>query len=100
MLEIDRQLLPVDDFLRPWQDQAACRAEQSELFFPARSERASVRTRRENRAKAICAPCPVLQECREHALRVQEPAGIWGGLTEDERMQVLVEVQRIGLDVR
>src|ERR1700712_991437 len=46
MREIERQLLPLDEFLRPWQDQSACRAEHSELFFPARSERASVRVRR------------------------------------------------------
>jgi WhiB family redox-sensing transcriptional regulator len=30
-----------------------------------------------------------MQECREHALRVQEPYGTWGGLTEDERQILL-----------
>lgn len=31
------------------------------------------------RAKAICAKCPVTSECLEHALRIGEPWGVWGG---------------------
>jgi WhiB family redox-sensing transcriptional regulator len=27
----------------------------------------------------------VLQQCRTHALKVREPYGVWGGMTEDER---------------
>ena len=99
MREIDRLVLPQDDHLRPWQDLSACNAEHSDLFFAARSERAAVRVRRENRAKAICAPCPVLRECRDHALRVQEPSGIWGGLTEDERTRLLFELTAAGVPV-
>ena len=26
-----------------------------------------------------------MRECREHALAVREPYGVWGGLTEDDR---------------
>jgi WhiB family redox-sensing transcriptional regulator len=37
----------------------------------------------------VCASCPVIQQCREHALAVQEPYGIWGGLSEDERLIVI-----------
>ena len=29
--------------------------------------------------------CPVLAQCRAHALQVREPYGVWGGMTEDER---------------
>ena len=36
-------------------------------------------------AKAICATCPVLEQCREYALSAHEPYGIWGGMTEEER---------------
>ena len=100
MREIDRLVLPQEDYLRPWQDRSACRAEQGDVFFAARPERAAVRVRRENRAKAICATCPVMRECREHALRMEEPSGIWGGLTEDERGQLLSELGRVGLPVR
>lgn len=31
------------------------------------------------RAKAICARCPVREECLEGALERREPAGVWGG---------------------
>ena len=40
---------------------------------------------RELRAKLVCAGCPVLEMCREHALSVGEPYGVWGGLSETER---------------
>jgi WhiB family redox-sensing transcriptional regulator len=29
--------------------------------------------------------CPVLKNCREHALQVREPYGVWGAMTEYER---------------
>ncbi len=37
------------------------------------------------RAKAICATCPVREPCLAYALRIREPHGIWGGLSEVER---------------
>ena len=40
-------------------------------------------------AKAICRRCPAINECLEHALRVREPYGVWGGLSEDERAYLL-----------
>jgi WhiB family redox-sensing transcriptional regulator len=33
----------------------------------------------------ICATCPVLKQCAEHALSVREPYGVWGGMSEDDR---------------
>ena len=36
-------------------------------------------------AKGICWLCPVKRECLEWALATDQQAGIWGGLTEDER---------------
>ena len=43
------------------------------------------RLRREAEAKAVCHRCPVITACRQHALRVQEPYGIWDGLSAEER---------------
>jgi len=43
----------------------------------------------ENADKAVCASCPVIAACRAHALAVQEPYGIWGGLSEDDRLAIL-----------
>jgi WhiB family redox-sensing transcriptional regulator len=60
------------------------------LFFPPTfGERRDEREMRETRAKAICAECAVRTECLEFALRVREPHGIWGGLTESERRRRL-----------
>ncbi|MFV8394691.1 WhiB family transcriptional regulator [Corynebacterium hindlerae] len=68
-----------------WQLHGACRGEDSAVFFHPDGERGRARTQRENRAKAICRECPVLTQCRRHALEVAEPYGIWGGLSESER---------------
>jgi WhiB family redox-sensing transcriptional regulator len=48
-------------------------------------ESAPERERREAAAIGICEGCVVRGECLEYALRVNEPLGIWGGLTEAER---------------
>jgi len=37
----------------------------------------------------VCASCPVIAQCRAHALAVQEPYGIWGGLSEDDRLAII-----------
>jgi WhiB family transcriptional regulator, redox-sensing transcriptional regulator len=49
-----------------------CRAGEADLWFaeaPADLER----------AKALCAPCPIRVECLAGALRREEPWGVWGG---------------------
>ena len=77
----------VDDL---WQAKAACRGPQAAVFFPPTTfERKDEKEARETRAKDICATCSVRQPCLEYALRIREPHGIWGGLNEVERKQVL-----------
>jgi len=71
--------------LPDWRD-AACRDADPELFFPdgdTRSARARVKL-----AKLICRGCPVSATCLSWALASGQ-AGIWGGLTEDERHRLL-----------
>jgi len=69
-----------------WHLNAACRGPESMLFFPPSApERREDRDAREARAKQICLSCAVRSECLEFAVRVREPHGIWGGLTEAER---------------
>ncbi|EOD68034.1 WhiB family transcriptional regulator [Amycolatopsis vancoresmycina] len=77
-----------------WQLHGSCRGADSSLFFHTDNERGSARERREARAKAICQSCPVLAQCREHAMTVQEPYGIWGGLGEIERRQLFLRQRR------
>jgi WhiB family transcriptional regulator, redox-sensing transcriptional regulator len=73
-----------------WQTRASCRGPQSAVFFPpAHFERKDEKEARELRAKAICATCPVRKPCLDYAMRIREPHGIWGGLNEAERKQLL-----------
>jgi WhiB family redox-sensing transcriptional regulator len=69
-----------------WRESAACLSHPSILFFGLDDNETPVERRaREERAKEICATCPVQRECLEYALATKEPYGIWGGLTEVER---------------
>jgi WhiB family redox-sensing transcriptional regulator len=72
-----------------WQLLGACRAHDTDLFFHPEGERGPNRSNREASAKAICAGCPVIVECREAALAAREPYGVWGGLSEHERETIL-----------
>ena len=68
-----------------WHENAACREPgiDPELFFPVGESGPAIPQIRA--AKAVCARCPVIAECRSYALRAGEPDGIWGGLTTTER---------------
>ena len=79
---------PISD-LWEWQVRGACRGGDTTDFFHPEGERGASRAARIGRAKALCASCPVLAECRAHALAVREPYGTWGGLSETERARLL-----------
>jgi len=68
-----------------WQMEGLCRGVDSSVFFHPDGERGRARAQREMKAKQLCRQCPVIVQCRSHALRVGEPYGIWGGLSEAER---------------
>lgn len=72
-----------------WQLDAACRGMPSSHFFHPWNERGTGREDRIRKAKLICADCPVIDPCRLHALQTLEMYGIWGGLSEDERLILL-----------
>jgi WhiB family redox-sensing transcriptional regulator len=80
----------------PWQDFAACRTADPELFYHPEGERGSDRKRRARQAKAICADCPVLMECRSDALADRESYGTWGGMSEADRDQYWHPSRRAG----
>ncbi len=73
-----------------WQRHACCRA-RPELFFgpDTATESPAARARREDQAKQICRPCPVVGDCRSHALRAPESHGVWGATTPIERARIL-----------
>jgi WhiB family redox-sensing transcriptional regulator len=78
-----------------WQDKGLCKTDgvDATVFFNDEKLRGPERQARESAAKKICTACPIKTECLEHALAVPEDFGVWGGLTEKERM-VIVKFKR------
>lgn len=85
-----------------WQLLGRCRGSSSATFFTPNGLRGRSRTQREQEAKDICALCPVVNRCREYALKAGEPYGVWGGLTATERARLthLTTSQRSNGDMR
>jgi WhiB family redox-sensing transcriptional regulator len=79
-----------------WQLAARCRTTDPEVFFHPEHERAGARRRRQQKAKRICADCPVRDACRTAAIRNREGYGVWGGMSEDERSALLFAARRGG----
>ncbi|EKT77219.1 WhiB family transcriptional regulator [Rhodococcus opacus] len=72
-----------------WRHEGSCRGTDTDMFFtPDDHEQRTIRARRERRAKQICQDCPVLPQCRKHALTAAERYGIWGGMSETERARL------------
>jgi WhiB family transcriptional regulator, redox-sensing transcriptional regulator len=75
-----------------WELDANCREHDPTLFFgPNRFEPKRERLAREAAAKEVCATCPAMQACREHALLHAELYGVWGGLGEADRRAILAK---------
>jgi len=68
-----------------WQQHGTCSDADPSVFFHPEGERGPARRLRELKALAVCVDCPALQACRQHALSVREPYGVWGGTTENQR---------------
>src|SRR6478609_3328128 len=66
-----------------WRDRAACLDEDPELFFPIGNTGPAILQIEE--AKAVCRRCEVIETCLKWALESGQDAGVWGGLSEDER---------------
>lgn len=90
MAAISRLPMPIQETYE-WQYLGACRGVDPETFFSPDAERGPRRRAREAAAKALCAVCPVVAECLDHALTVREPYGVWGGMNINERDQLLKE---------
>lgn len=75
-----------------WFEHAACRGaavEPGTFYPPTRFEPKQERASRERRAKAVCRACEVAADCLVFALHHGEQHGIWGGLTESERLPMI-----------
>ena len=71
----------VNMWVENWAPSAACRQASPDQLF--------VRGAEQNKAKQLCAGCPVRTECLAEALDNQIEWGVWGGMTERERRALL-----------
>jgi WhiB family redox-sensing transcriptional regulator len=70
-----------------WKDKAACRGLDETIFFPERDGKPIIGGRRiYDKARVICAKCPVRVNCLQYAFHFNMiEFGMWGGLAPHER---------------
>ncbi len=71
-----------EDSATSWMSGGNCRNYPPAVFFP--SDGVGV-----DRARKICADCPVVEQCLEYALEQRIEHGVWGGCSERERRRIL-----------
>lgn len=69
---------------REWEKSALCAQADPDEWFPERGASSKM-------AKSICERCTVAADCLEAALENEERYGIWGGLSYEERREMLAE---------
>jgi len=79
----DWSTAPVPD----WRHEAACLDEDPDLFFPIGYTGPAVA--QTANAKAVCRTCPVIAVCLTWALDTRQWYGIWGGLDDRDRVNLL-----------
>lgn len=72
----------------PWRQEAACRMHSPSVMYPMPADESAI-----GRAKAICGGCVSKEDCLHAGLREQH--GVWGGLTEDERIRLWRRMRRV-----
>jgi len=75
-----------------WMADGNCRDHAPSAFFP--SDGVGV-----DRARKICATCPMQAPCLEYALYHRIDHGVWGGTSERERRRILKR-RRISVTAR
>ncbi len=77
----------VSSALETWQEDAACRGRDLDLFFSRDDDN-------RDRAVELCLSCPVQEQCLSFALEHGEMHGIWGGMGGTERRSHIRERRR------
>jgi WhiB family transcriptional regulator, redox-sensing transcriptional regulator len=72
-----------------WRTGAACLAVGAEWFYSEKGPESQGAATAYAEAKRVCGVCEVRAECLEFALRTEEPHGVWGGATPNERARML-----------
>lgn len=65
-----------------WREQAACKGMDVSIFFPPAGGEG---VKLANRAKKICATCPVTEPCLQYSLDMNDREGVFGGFTGMQR---------------
>lgn len=88
MKEISFYLEPTAAAADDWRQRAACsEVPDPDLFFPVGSTGPALE--QIQAAKRICRRCTVRKQCLEWALVTNQDTGVWGGLSEEERRELL-----------
>ena len=66
-----------------WRAEAACRDEPTDTFFPAQGDYWTLQ-----RARSICADCPVKVQCLAESRVDPHTDGVWGGLSGHQRREL------------
>jgi WhiB family redox-sensing transcriptional regulator len=80
-----------DETATAWMHEGNCRLHPPATFFP--SDGVGV-----DRARKICASCPVTEPCLEYALDRRIEHGVWGGHSERSRRRIL-KTRRLALHI-
>jgi Transcription factor WhiB len=64
-----------------WYDQAECKGQPIEYFFPGVGQSALAR-----KGQEICGACPVKEKCFRTAMDRQDYFGVWGGSLPAQRL--------------
>jgi len=73
----------IKEITMDWRDKSACLTVDPELFFPVGNTGPALD--QIDKAKQVCAQCPVVENCLQYAIESNQDSGVWGGLSEDER---------------
>jgi WhiB family redox-sensing transcriptional regulator len=66
-----------------WRNRSACLDESPELFFPIGNTGPALL--QIEKAKAVCRRCEVARDCLKWSMESGQDAGVWGGLSDNER---------------
>ncbi len=79
--------MTLEDIFDPnpgWREEAACAGADPDLFFPVGDTDLETIAA----AKAVCAGCPVKEDCLAYSIETNQTDGVWGGLTASERRRL------------
>lgn len=80
----------VTSLMPEWHQEARCKTVSKSVFFGSSSpdERPAYTLSSIRQARAICASCPVFNECLSHAIKNREDYGLWAGTTMRQRREI------------